>query len=216
MAMHIRLCVAAIALAAAATACAQPVNAPPGPATAPAREEFARGQAPMMGQGQAFPDLEEMTDRNFFTPELVMRHQKRLELTEDQQKAIKTEIVNFATRAADLRWEHSTAQGELAELLSQAQPDEKAILAKEEKLLKIENDIKLARLAMLIRIKNALTPEQQKKLTELREHMEHRLWPRPMTWRHGEMGPGQMHPGGGMGPRGEMAPSGAQPPPNAQ
>jgi Spy/CpxP family protein refolding chaperone len=214
--MDIRLCIAAIALAATATSCSLSVTEPPRPAMAPAREEFATGQAPMMRQPQAFPHPEDMMDRNFFMPDLVMHHQKEIGLTEDQQKAIKAEVVNFATRAADLRWEQSAAPGELTELLSQAQPDEKAILAKAESLLKIESDIKLARLTMLIRIKNALTPDQQKKLTELRERMEHRLWPRPMMWRHGEMGPGEMRPGGGMGPRSEMAPSGTQPPPNAQ
>ena len=54
-------------------------------------------------------------------------------------------------------------------------------------MLKIEDDLKLSNLATLIRIKNALTPEQQAKMTELQQHAEHHWWSRHMM-RHRIMG----------------------------
>ena len=190
--MNIRLYIAAVALAVAATAYGQPMMPPGG-------IEGARG--PMERGFHGCSRHEWTMGANFFMPEMVIRHQKEIGLTDDQRSAIKTEMENFATRVVDLRWQLSTEKGDLADLLSQAKPDEKAILAKEEKLLKAQGDLKLARLTMFIRIKNVLTPDQQDKLTELRKQMEHHPWGGrmmmghgPMRMGHGEMGSAGEHP----------------------
>jgi len=161
---------------------------------------------------------------NFFSPQLVMHHQQEIGLTPDQQKTIRTEEVNFAGHVTDLQWDKSAMEQSLAGLLKQDNPDEKAILAEQEKLLKIEGDIKLSHLTMLIRIKNALTPEQKVKLTELQERMNHHLWRTHEMWHHGMgmhpgWGPGMMHPfqrrfpvhGEGMGPGGQPPAGAGQP-----
>jgi len=81
--------------------------------------------------------------------------------------------VDLAGHTTDLHWQLSIEKGALADLLKEAKPDEKAILKQTEKVLKIENDLKLSTLTALIRIKNALTPEQQTKMAELQKHLEH-------------------------------------------
>ncbi len=188
--MDIKLCIATIALAVAATAYAQPMMPAPG--------GMAGGHGPAMereghegwhhGEGWRHGD---MMGGKFFCPEMVMRYQKDLDLTADQQSAIKTEMVNLASHVTDLRWQLSTEKGVLEDLLKPAKLDEKAVLAEKDKMLKMQDDLKLSNLTALIRIKNALTPEQQDKLTELEKHqMEHHgwgHWGRPMM-RHDTMG----------------------------
>jgi Spy/CpxP family protein refolding chaperone len=171
------------------------------------------GQKPAMeGKCEAGSCRGDMMGANFFCPELVMRYQKDLGLTPDQQKTIKSEMVKFAEHKTELRWDQSIQKGMLADLLKEAKPDEKAILAQTEKVLKIENDLKLSTLGMLIGIKNALTPEQQTKMSELQKHLEHHHpWRGHMmqhAWGGRMMGHGPMgFPGG---------PPPANPPANPQ
>jgi Spy/CpxP family protein refolding chaperone len=138
----------------------------------------------------------EMMESNFFPPDLVMHHQKDLALTAEQQTTLREEAVKFAAHETDLRWQLCAEEEALAAMLKEAKPDEKAVLAQQEKLLKLENDLKLSRLGMLIRVKNALTADQQHKLAEMKEHMEHNMWGGRMMGRGG-MG---FHPGFGRGP----------------
>jgi len=58
---------------------------------------------------------------------------------------------------------------ELIELLGQPKVDEARVLAKTEQVLRIENEVKKRQTALLVRIKNMLTAEQQAKLRELRK-----------------------------------------------
>jgi Spy/CpxP family protein refolding chaperone len=116
---------------------------------------------------------------NFFPPELVMRHQKEIGLTEDQRAALRSEASKLAGHVTDLRWELNASRETLAGLIKQDKPDEKAIMEELGKVLKIGDDMKLSHMEMLIHIKNILTPEQQAKLTEIRRHMEHNLWGPP-------------------------------------
>lgn len=178
--MNARFCIVTVALVVAATAYAQPMPPPRGGPEA--------GRGPAMEAGfRAGPNQGDMIASSFFLPELVMRHQNDIGLTADQETALRSEVVKFTANATDLRWQQAAETGALAGLLKQARPDEKAILAEQEKLLKIESDLKLSRLATLIRIKNTLTPEQQAKLTELQKRTEHPLWGRP-GMRRGAMG----------------------------
>jgi len=187
--MNIQLYIATVALAIAAAAYAQPMAPPPGgpgPGRGPGMER----------QWEAGPHHGGIMGSNFFCPELVMRHQTYLGLTVDQQAALKTEMVNYAGHVMDLRWQLSAEKGVLADLLKEAKPDEKAILAEQGKVLKIEDDLKLSRLTMLIHLKNALTPEQQEKMAKLQEGMEHHRWGGRMMREHHGWGEQKMHPGG--------------------
>jgi Spy/CpxP family protein refolding chaperone len=149
----------------------------------------------------------------FFMPELVMRHQQEIGLTPDQQTALRDEAVKFAGHVTDLRWQESASQETLASLLKQDKLDEKAVMAEQEKLLKIKDDITLSHMAMLIHIKNMLTPEQQAKLTEIMKHrMEHHAWGAHGMWHPGM---GQMDGQPAVGPRLGIRPGGERLPVNA-
>lgn len=161
----------------------------------------ARAQPPPPGGPGPFPHNPppppqgDMMMENFFPPELVMHNQKAIGLKEDQQAAIKTEMQKMMQRVTEMQWEQSAAAETMASLVKQERVDEKQVLAQLDKLLSIENQIKRAHFALLIKLKNTLTPEQQAQLREMKKQAR----PRPQ-------GP----PMGRDGPEGQNAPS---PPP---
>jgi Spy/CpxP family protein refolding chaperone len=106
---------------------------------------------------------------NFFPPEMVMRNQKAIALTTEQQAAIRSEMQKSIAQFTDLRWQQSAEEEAMAALVKQEHPDEKQVLAQLDKLLKIESEVKRLNLASMIRIKNILTPEQQAKLREMQK-----------------------------------------------
>ncbi|MBI2441509.1 MAG: hypothetical protein HYV35_09075 [Lentisphaerae bacterium] len=119
---------------------------------------------PMPGQGGGFGDP--LLD-NFFPPELVMQNQKAIGLKDDQQTAIRSEMQKTMARFTDLQWQQSAENEAFAEMVKEERPDEKKVLAQLDKLLTIESEIKRLRFAMMLKVKNTLTTEQQTKLREL-------------------------------------------------
>ena len=72
----------------------------------------------------------------------------------------------------DLQWEIESGTQALGELVAKREIDESAALAEAERLMRAEQELKKAHLALLIRIKNQLTPTQQSELRErLPEHV---------------------------------------------
>ena len=179
--MTAKWCVAAAALVvAAATAWAQPQppQAGDGPSQSPRPPQGAQG----MNARPAGPAPGDRMEQNFFPPELVMRNQKALALTPDQQSSIRSEMQKMIARFTDLQWQLSAEEETMESLVKADRPDEKQILAQLDKVLTIENDIKRSQLTALVRIKNLLTAEQQAKLTELKKRAE--------SWMQGQGGRG--------------------------
>jgi Spy/CpxP family protein refolding chaperone len=106
----------------------------------------------------------ELIERNCFEPELIMRNQNAIGLTDEQQKSIRDAVVKMMPRFTELRWQQSAETEAMVTLFNQERPDEKQALAQLEKLLSIENEIKRLRAGLLVKIKNELTQEQQVKL----------------------------------------------------
>src|SRR5215470_11947849 len=90
---------------------------------------------------------------NMFPPELVMQHQQALGLTEEQKTLLKTELRQAQARFTELQWQLQDEMEKMVELV---------------KILNLEREIKRAQIALLVRIKNRLSPEQQVKLREIR------------------------------------------------
>ncbi len=105
---------------------------------------------------------------NLFPPELVMQHQQALELSEEQRNLIKGEIQNAQARFTELQWQLQNEMETMASLVKQGRIDEQRTLTQLDKIVGLEREIKRTQLALLIRVKNALTLEQQAKLQTLR------------------------------------------------
>jgi len=107
--------------------------------------------------------------RAFFPPELVMRNQKAIDLTSDQQGTIRSEMAKAMPRFTELQWQLSAEEENLEALVRSGSPDEKQILAQFDKLMLVESELKRVRFALLVRLRAILTPEQQQKLEDLKK-----------------------------------------------
>jgi Spy/CpxP family protein refolding chaperone len=106
--------------------------------------------------------------QELFPPELVMQHHQEINLTDAQSKSIKDEIQRAQAKFLDMQWDAQSETEKLTQLLKARPVDETAVLAQVDKVLDRERTIKKTQLSLLVRIKNVLTEEQQKKLMELR------------------------------------------------
>lgn len=103
-----------------------------------------------------------------YPPELVMRNQGELDLTEEQKSALMG-VIREARDAIDpLQWQVLEQQGTLSGLLSADPIDEDAVLAQAEIMMDLEKRVKKRHLVLLVQIKNLLTPEQREIAQKLR------------------------------------------------
>ncbi|GIV57522.1 MAG: periplasmic heavy metal sensor [Bacteroidetes bacterium] len=104
----------------------------------------------------------------FFSPELVTRHQEALNLSEDQREALKKEAVAAQTRYVSLQWELREAVQALRDVLAGDTVDEEEAVDRLHRVLDLEREIKETQLRLGVRIRNLLTPEQRRRLMQLR------------------------------------------------
>jgi len=124
--------------------------------------------APLAGLAQQpSPDTDPI-GRYLIAPELVMSHSEQIGLNDKQRAAIKGEIQKMQTKFIDAQWALQEQTTRMTQLLQQTPADETRILEQADKIMALEREIKRAHLTLLVRIRNALTPEQIAKLETLR------------------------------------------------
>lgn len=154
----------AVRLSPRGTVIAQPTSAMPSPApNGPAEGLPREGREPLEPLGAI--------EARVFAPELVMEHQAALALAPDQLAAIQKEVERGQKDMLKVQWELAREKEKLAALLDAdgGKVDEGKAAAAAAELMKREDAIKGAHLAMLVRVKNLLTPAQQAKLRGLRD-----------------------------------------------
>jgi Spy/CpxP family protein refolding chaperone len=119
----------------------------------------------LYGQHAASPDP--LADL-LFPPELIMSQQKAIGLSDAQKTYLYGETQKAQSRFTELQWQLQAAMEGLAGLLKQPRTDEAQVVAQLDKVLASEREIKRAQIALLVRIKNNLTAEQQHRLQALR------------------------------------------------
>ncbi|HYS75075.1 MAG TPA: periplasmic heavy metal sensor [Burkholderiales bacterium] len=105
---------------------------------------------------------------NLFSPEFVMRYAADVGLEEPQRTAIKDALQKAQSRFVDLQWDLQAESGRMVRLLQARPVDEAAVLARADRVMSLEREIKRAHLSLLVRIKNLLSEAQQDKLLALR------------------------------------------------
>jgi Spy/CpxP family protein refolding chaperone len=103
-----------------------------------------------------------------FPPELVLKHAQDLGLQPAQRTAIVNAIKEAQGDLLDLQLEMAERAQALVKLMDVPRVDEASALAQADKVLGLERDMKRKQLQLLVRIKNALTPEQQDRLRNFR------------------------------------------------
>ena len=111
---------------------------------------------------------EDPIGQQLFPPELIMAQSQKLHLDDKQRTTVKNEVQRAQSKFFDLQWQLKEASDTMVELLQQTPVDETRVLDQADKVMGLEHDIKKIHLSMLIRIKNALTPEQIAQLRQLR------------------------------------------------
>jgi Spy/CpxP family protein refolding chaperone len=101
---------------------------------------------------------------HLFPPELIMQNQRAIGLEEDQKARIREEIGRAQSRFTELQWNLQDAMESLVSLVKESRVDEDEALARLDEVLAAEREIKRAQIALLLRIKNSLTEEQQERL----------------------------------------------------
>ena len=112
---------------------------------------------------------EDPIGQQLFPPELIMAQSQKLHLDDKQRTTIKNEVQRAQSKFFDLQWQLKEASDAMVDLLQQTPADESRVLDQADKVMALEHDIKKIHLSMLIRIKNALTPEQVAQLKQLRK-----------------------------------------------
>jgi Spy/CpxP family protein refolding chaperone len=107
-----------------------------------------------------------------YGPELLKQAAQTLNLTEAQKTAVQAEVDKAQTQVNDLREKIRKENETLAELVKGEKVDEAKVTAQADKMMLMENEAKRIQLCMLVRLKNQLTTEQQKKLNALKSQQD--------------------------------------------
>ena len=103
-----------------------------------------------------------------YPPELVMQHQIELGLGDAERQALRQAVQQAQVKFTDLQWRLSAETERLDAILRDPVLREAQVLAQVDRVLALERDLKRTKIALLVRIKNMLTPEQQAKLAGMR------------------------------------------------
>ena len=103
-----------------------------------------------------------------YPPELVMQNHRAIGLSKDQRATITKAIGETQAQTVELGWSMQDAAAQLTEEMDRPRVDAKAALETAKEVMAIESQVKRAHLGLLIKIKNALSLEQQRKLDEIR------------------------------------------------
>lgn len=107
--------------------------------------------------------------RLLFDPQLVLKFASELSLQAAQRTSIINSIQAAQRDMLERQLEIAERHQELIKSVESLRVDEVAALAKADRVMELEREIKRSQLQLLIRIKNALTQQQQDRLRELRK-----------------------------------------------
>lgn len=123
--------------------------------------------AALSAQQQA-PQGPDPIAENLFPPDQVLSNQKAIGLDDAQRNYVRSEILKAQTRFTELQFQLQDAMEALVSLLKQDPVDEAQVMTQLDKVLNAEREVKRTQIALMVRIKNKLRPEQQARLRQLR------------------------------------------------
>lgn len=118
------------------------------------------------------PEGEDPIAKRVFPPDKVLAHQQEIGLDEAQRQSLRSEMQKAQKKFVDLQFEMQGETEKMLQLLEERPVDESRVLAQADRILGFEKEIKKTHLALLVRVKNLLTREQQAKLIEIRRSSE--------------------------------------------
>jgi hypothetical protein len=119
--------------------------------------------------GARAPSQDQPLEQLVFPPDLVLQCRERIGLKTEQRDAIRTAMRDMQTKTMDMQWKLQDEAEKLNDALKRPSVNETETLAQVDRVLAAEREVKRAQMAMLIRIKNVLTLDQQENLSKVRE-----------------------------------------------
>jgi Spy/CpxP family protein refolding chaperone len=107
-----------------------------------------------------------------FPPEMIMMRQSELGLTDAQRELVQSEVQKAQQSMTATQFRIAAETEKLEKLLQSPNVDETRVLAQVDGILNFERQVKRTHVAMLVRIRNALTEEQQAKLQDMSTRFE--------------------------------------------
>ena len=104
----------------------------------------------------------------FFPPDLVRMAQPALHLTDEQEATLQDALDRVEPHLAETRKLLEKANGTLSEMVKPEKLDNDAVMEQADRVLRLQTETQRATLALLLRIREILTPEQQAKLREFK------------------------------------------------
>ena len=129
------------------------------------------GQEPMHPPQAPHPPDPDPLAHLMFPPDMIMAHARELNLTDEQKTFMRSEVAKATATFEDLQWKLQDQMELLHETMKSTSVNEQQALAQLDKVLDIEREIKRLHIALAVRLKNRLTPEQQDQLHKMR--MDH-------------------------------------------
>lgn len=121
--------------------------------------------SPAWGQGLERGDA---MGRLLFKPEMIMQFSNKLDLSEQQQDILKSELKSTQSAIFDIKWQLNEENEKLKAILKSTPIDEAQMLEQSDRVMELEHQIKRTHLTLLARLKNMLTTEQIQMLRKLR------------------------------------------------
>ena len=138
------------------------------------RKLFAIITVLQMGGILAQDPTPDLLERFLVRPDLIMRHQRALQLTEEQREFMIEEVQRAQSEFTSLQWKLQGAVEKLAALMKEPETNDDELLVQLDQVLDLERKIKRAHLILAVRIKRKLTKEQVFRLERLRRQQRNR------------------------------------------
>jgi len=125
------------------------------------------GQEPMHPPQAPHPPDPDPLAHLMFPPDMIMGHARELNLTDEQKTYLRSEVQKATVTFQDLQWKLQDQMEALHETMKSSSVNEQQALAQLDKVLDVEREIKRLHIALAVRLKNRLTPEQQEQLHKM-------------------------------------------------
>jgi len=125
---------------------------------------LAAGPSALAGQELS---LEQQMARYVFSPGTIMKHQSRLELTDQQEEAIRERTRAFQDQVDGIQWEMENRTEGFLEMLARDIADRDSLTSAFDGIVGLESEIKSHHMAMLLDIRGILTLDQRRTLQEI-------------------------------------------------
>ena len=114
-----------------------------------------------LGMGSAMAEQpKDVFKGKLFAPNIILENRDALQLSKEQFRAIRAEVVEVQAGVAEHEWDMQEAYQALMLELDKAPIDENKVLEYAGTALLAENQVKKKQMTMLVRLKNLLTAEQ--------------------------------------------------------